>query len=57
MLICALTVWWHRGRYNISRIQLSATGISLSGCNRGDEDDPNSCNGGPSGATFSSCDD
>ena len=33
------------------------TKISLSGYNRGNEDDPKNCNGGPSGTSCSSCDD
>ena len=33
-----------------------STEMSWSGCSRGDEDNPNSCNGSPSGTFSSSCD-
>jgi hypothetical protein len=36
-------VWWPRVTYNVRKDRK----ISLSGYNRGDQDEPNSCNGGP----------
>jgi hypothetical protein len=39
------------------QISVSYTEISLSGYNRGDEDDPNSCNGSSPGTSCPSGDD
>jgi hypothetical protein len=44
-------VWWPRVRY-ISRTAQQTTEISLPGHNWGDENNPNSSNGGPSGTTI-----
>ena len=50
-------VQWARGRYSVSRTDISKLQRLACLAIMGDEDNPNSCNGGPPGTSSSSCDD